>query len=90
MQKRIIKEYDKLSKDVKKALGVKYPFGFDEALTSMRIGAKKTIKGLFFEFDNTIYLIKMNNAMEVEFPEDTYEDTDFNREESSWHEDEEE
>ncbi len=59
---RIIKDYEKLSEDVLEQIKLVYPMGFTKHLVSFtnKDGEKK--KGLPFETEDYVYLVRMNEA----------------------------
>lgn len=59
---RIIKDYEKLSEDVLEQIKLVYPMGFTKHLVSFtnKDGEKK--KGLPFETEDFVYLVRMNEA----------------------------
>lgn len=66
---RIIKDYDKLSEDVKQQIKLVYPRGFAHRLISFvnRDGEKKM--GLPFETEDFIYLVRMTPVKAVKIVE---------------------
>ncbi len=72
---RVVKDYEKLSDEVKEQIKLIYPRGFSQHLVSFtnRDGEKK--KGLPFETEDFYYLIRMTTVKATQIIED---DDDFN------------
>ena len=71
---RLITDYDKLSEVIVEQIKLEYPFGFSQNLISFTNAQGKSIKGLRFETDEKIYLIRMTEAEAVTIVD---EDDDF-------------
>ena len=64
MKRNIIIHYNKLSDELKAALELSFPFGYDEKIINYQnVATGKGYRGLVFSYDNTTYLIKfeLNN-----------------------------
>ena len=83
MQKRILTEYRKLPKEVKKALKADYPFGFENVLTTIKMVSKgESASALLYNFNDTLYLIKYRVKKRIDqHLDETEEDEQFNNDE---------
>lgn len=78
MKRKVIKSYENLSPEVKNALTMKYPEGYEEEVTSIHDVIKGGFfKGMIFDQGDITYLIRFKNAAEIEGekPEDMEEDS---------------
>jgi len=73
---RIIKDYDKLDKDILQKIKLEYPYGFEDNLIVFVNKEGKNVSGLPFETDDRYYLIRMTALEAAEFIEedDDYDD----------------
>ncbi len=74
---RLITDYEKLSEAIVEQIKLEYPFGFSQNLISFTNAQGKSVKGLRFETDEKIYLIRMTEAEAVTIVD---EDDDFDDE----------
>ena len=56
---RVITDYEKLTEAIQEQIKLEYPYGFDQHLISFMNREGKKIKGLRFETEEKIYLIRM-------------------------------
>lgn len=81
--KRLIKDYENLAPEVKGAIQSEYPFGVDEFLKKIEIPGKKPFYALIFDFLDTVYLVRFNEAGDYYFDQDQDDDSDdFDSEDS--------
>ena len=65
--RNVITSFEKLKDEVKRGLIEKYPDGIEEELSSHQDIIKGGyFRGLFFEYEDVKYLIKVNQMSEVE------------------------
>ncbi len=74
---RVTQDYEKLSEEIKEQVKLVYPRGYSDHLISFKNKEGKTIKGLRFETEEKIYLIRMTIAQAEEIISD---DDDFDEE----------
>lgn len=72
---RVVKDYEKLSEEVKEKIKLVYPRGFSRHLVSFVNKAGEKKMGLPFETEDFYYLIRMTTVKAVQIIED---DDDFN------------
>jgi len=72
---RVIKDYDKLTEEVKEQIKLVYPMGYAQHLVSFVNKAGEKKKGLPFETEDYVYLIRMSEAKAEAIIE---EDDDYN------------
>lgn len=56
---RVITDYEKLNELIIEQIKLEYPYGFSQNLITFTNAQGKNIKGLRFESDDKIYLIRM-------------------------------
>jgi hypothetical protein len=73
---RVVTDYEKLNDSLVEQIKLYYPYGFSEDLISFPDKEGKMIKGLRFESDEKIYLIRMtvSEAEEIIEEDDDYDD----------------
>jgi hypothetical protein len=71
---RVITDYEKLSEAIIEQIKLEYPYGFSQNLISFTNAHGKSIRGLRFETDEKIYLIRMTEEEAVTIVD---EDEDF-------------
>lgn len=71
---RVITDYEKLTEAIVEQIKLEYPFGFSQNLITFTNAVGKNIKGLRFETDEKIYLIRMTEEEAVTIVD---EDDDF-------------
>jgi hypothetical protein len=59
-KKRVVKDFDKLPKDIQAAVRAEFPNGFTHKLIQYGGPKGEKIQALPFETDDTIYLVRMN------------------------------
>ena len=59
---RVLRNYEKLDKEIKQQLKLKYPYGFDKDLISFQNHKKKFVSALPYEADEVFYLIRMTKT----------------------------
>ncbi len=73
---RVTQEYERLSEELKEQIKLVYPYGFSRHLITFKNREGKNIKGLRFETDEKIYLIRMTvvEAQNIILRDDDYDD----------------
>lgn len=71
---RVITDYEKLSDIIAEQIKLEYPYGFSQNLITFTNAQGKNIKGLRFETEEKIYLIRMTEEEAVTIVD---EDDDF-------------
>jgi hypothetical protein len=73
---RIIKDYEKLSQDLKEQVKLVYPEGFSQHLIEFHNAKGEIVSALPFETDDKIYLLKMSvrTALQIIEDDDDYDD----------------
>lgn len=74
--RRIVKDYENLDPAIKNAIQLEYPFGVDEFLKKIEIPGKKPFYALIFEFVDTVYLVRFNEAGDYYFDQGSNDDDD--------------
>nr|WP_319399842.1 hypothetical protein [uncultured Carboxylicivirga sp.] len=72
---RIIKDYKKLSEEIKEQIKLTYPYGFSENLIRFSYKDGQMISALPFETDDSYFLVKMSTVEAEQIIED---DDDYN------------
>lgn len=72
--RRIVKDYENLDPTIKNAIQSEYPFGVDEFLKKIEIPGKKPFYALIFEFVDTVYLVRFNEAGDYYFDQEQNDD----------------
>lgn len=67
---RVIKDYEKLSKELQEQLKLVYPEGFSEHLIEFKNSKNDTVLALPFETDEKIYMIRMSVRKAIQLIED--------------------
>jgi hypothetical protein len=85
MEKKVLTTYRKLPREVKNALKKKYPLGFENILTTIKmISNGESISALIYNYEDTQYLIKYTRNKKID-SKDNSEET-----EADHHEEEDE
>ena len=73
---RVIKDYDKLEETIKQQIKLAYPYGFTSRLITFTNRDNRKVKGLRFETDDKIYLIRMSTvqARQIVADDDDFDD----------------
>jgi hypothetical protein len=71
---RVITDYEKLNELIIEQIKLEYPYGFSQNIITFTNTQGKNIKGLRFETEEKIYLIRMTEAEAVSIID---EDDDF-------------
>lgn len=76
VKKRVVKDYDALSEDIKRLVKQKYPSGYADHLVSYSDKEGKKVSALPFETDDTYYLIRMTvlEAKRIVKEDDDFDD----------------
>lgn len=77
LKPRVIKDYDKLSEEIKQLIKLKYPEGYSEYLIKFTDIQGHFITGLPFETDDRIYMVRMSHY-EAQILVDEDDDFDSN------------
>lgn len=80
---RVTQVYDKLSEEIKEQIKLAYPYGFSHKLIVYKNRENKLVKGLRFETDEKIYLIRMTIVEAekiIEFDDDFDDDGNLKNE----------
>jgi len=72
---RVIKDYDKLEKNIIQQIKLKYPLGYEKHLIQFKNHKKALISALPFEAEDRIYLVRMSRDVANKIIQ---EDEDFN------------
>ncbi|MFT5832964.1 MAG: hypothetical protein ACI97N_000590 [Cognaticolwellia sp.] len=72
---KVVKDYDKLTEDIKEQIKLNYPLGFRRNLITFKNIQGRYISALPFETEEKHYLVRMTKAEAVEIIEN---DTDYN------------
>ena len=72
---RVITDYDRLSEELQEQIKLEHPYGFSQSLIHFTNKDGKQIKGLRFETEEKIYLVRMTLLQAEEI---ILEDDDFN------------
>jgi len=83
-KKRVIKDYEKLSDEIREQIKLTYPYGFSQNLISFTNKEGKRVSALPFETEDTYYLVRMtvHEAMAIIEDDDDYDDDGMLRDES--------
>ena len=81
---RIIKDYSKLSDELKEQIKLEYPEGYSQHLIEFTNAKGELVSALPFELPDKIYLIKMSvkTANQIILDDDDYDDDGFLKEAS--------
>ena len=81
---RIIKDYSKLSDELKEQIKLEYPEGYSQHLIEFTNAKGELVSALQFELPDRIYLIKMSikTANQIILDDDDYDDDGFLKEDS--------
>ena len=73
---RVVKDYDKLTEEIKEQIKLNYPLGFQRSLITFKNAEGRYISALPFETEDKYYLVRMTKAEAVEIIEndDDYDD----------------
>jgi hypothetical protein len=73
---RVIKDYNKLDKEILEQIKLQYPYGFEDNLIIFVNAEGKNVSALPFETEDKYYLVRMTVAEAIEFIEedDDYDD----------------
>ena len=73
---RLITDFEKLGDDIQQQIKMVYPYGFSQHLISFTNKEGKNIKGLRFEVEDKIYLVRMSvaEADEIIDQDDDFDD----------------
>ncbi len=73
---RIIKDYDKLDKEILEQIKLEYPYGFEDNLIVFVNAEGKNVSALPFETEDRYYLVRMTAVQAAELIEedDDYDD----------------
>lgn len=73
---RVIKDFDKLAKDIKEQIKLVYPFGFSKHLISFKNQHEETVWALPFETDEKYYMVRMTvlKARQIIADDNDYDD----------------
>ncbi len=74
-KKRLIKDFEKLDKEILEQIKLTYPDGFSQHLIQFTNREGRLVSALPFETDETIYLVRMTR---LEAQEIIFEDEDYN------------
>ena len=83
-KKRVIKDYEKLSEDIREQIKLTYPSGFSQNLVRFTNKDGKRVSALPFETDDTYYLVRMTvyEALAIIEDDEDYDDEGLLKEES--------
>jgi len=81
---RIIKDYSKLSGELKEQIKLAYPEGYSQHLIEFRNAKGEVVSALPFELPDKVYLVKMSvkTANQIILDDDDYDDEGFLKESS--------
>lgn len=71
---RVIKDYEKLTKELQEQIKLVYPEGFSEHLIEFKNSKNETVLALPFETDEKIYMVRMSVRKAIQLIED---DSDY-------------
>lgn len=73
---RVVKDYDKLTEEIKEQIKLNYPLGFQRNLITFKNVEGRYVSALPFETEDKYYLVRMTKAEAVEIIEndDDYDD----------------
>ncbi len=76
---RIIKDYSKLSDELKEQIKLAYPEGYSQHLIEFKNAKGEIVSALPFELPDRVYLIKMSvkTANQIILDDDDYDDEGF-------------
>jgi len=82
-KKRVIKDYEKLSEDIREQIKLTYPFGYSQNLIRFTNKDGKRVSALPFETDEIYYLVRMTmyEAQTIIEEDDDYDDEGILRDE---------
>jgi len=71
---RVIKDYDKLTEELREQVKMFYPHGFDKKIIMFKNAKKKLVSALPFEGEEYYYLIKMTKqeAQQIILKDEAY------------------
>jgi len=72
---KVIKDFDKLDKNIKEQIKLTYPYGFSEHLITFTYKGGQFVSALPFETDERYYMVKMSTSEAEQIIED---DDDYN------------
>lgn len=70
---RVIKDYDKLSDDLKEQIKLVYPYGYKQHLIEFKNGNGEKVTALRFETFDKIYMIRMSILKAQKIIEDDFD-----------------
>lgn len=81
---RVIKDYEKIAKEIKEQIKLTYPEGFSQHLIQFTNRDGKLVSALQFETDDKIYLVRMTTeeAQDIILDDDDYGDDGVLKDES--------
>jgi hypothetical protein len=81
---RIIKDYSKLSDELKEQIKLAYPEGYSQHLIEFKNAKGELVSALPFELPDRVYLIKMSvkTANQIILDDDDYDDEGFLKDDS--------
>jgi len=81
---RIIKDYSKLSTELKEQIKLEYPEGYSQHLIEFTNAKGELVSALPFELPDRVYLIKMSvkTANQIILDDDDYDDEGFLKDDS--------
>jgi hypothetical protein len=81
---RIIKDYSKLSDELKEQIKLEYPEGYSQHLIEFTNSKGELVSALPFELPDRIYLVKMSvkTANQIILDDDDYDDEGFLKDDS--------
>ncbi len=81
---RIIKDYSKLSAELKEQIKLEYPEGYSQHLIEFTNAKGELVSALPFELPDRVYLIKMSvkTANQIILDDDDYDDEGFLKDDS--------
>lgn len=83
-KKRVIKDYEKLTEEIREQIKLMYPSGFSQNLIKFTNKDGKRVSALPFETEETYYLVRMTiyEAQTIIEDDDDYDDEGMLRDES--------
>lgn len=75
---RIIKDYDKLSDELKEQIKLVYPYGYKQHLIEFKNGKGEKVSALRFETFEKIYMVRMSIKKAQKIMEDDFDFDDDN------------
>lgn len=83
-KKRVIKDYEKLTEEIREQIKLTYPSGYSQNLIKFTNKDGKRVSALPFETDDTYYLVRMtvHEAEAIIEDDDDYDDDGMLRDES--------